>query len=87
MEGGDKMEEIKTAWKAEPPEVDSQLQDTDLTQQPSAFEHLPQLLKVTDCSSPSKLACVSLTSCVFNLTSSMREASICGSTYQLRVSC
>lgn len=54
------MEEIKTAWKAEPQEVDSQLQDTDLTQQPSAFEHLPQLLKVTDCSAPSKLACVSL---------------------------
>lgn len=71
------MEEIKTAWKAEPQEVDSQLQDTDLT----------QLLKVTDCSAPSKLACVSLTSCVLNSTSSMREASICGSRYQFRVSC
>ena len=81
------MEEIKTAWKAQPQEVDSQLHETDFTQQPSAFEDLPQLLKVTDCSSPSKLACVSLTSCGLNLTSSMREASICGSTYQLRVSC
>ena len=46
------MEKIKMAWKADAQEVDSQPQDADLTRQPSAFEHLPQLLKVTDCSSP-----------------------------------